>query len=97
MPPRGRPSRPDAVATLMELGEAMAREPAPPRQVFCGFDLWLEVIGSGKLKPMPFLRGGVPAQGNEPEGTLKIPILVAGRSVVSLDVTLAPDAFRIAP
>ena len=81
----------------MELGEAIAREPAPPRQVFCGFDLWLEVIGSGKLKPMPFVKGGVPARGDEPEGTLKIPILVAGRCVVSLDVTLPPDGFRIAP
>ena len=38
------------MATLQELGAAIAQQKPPPRQVFCGFDLWLEVLGSGKLK-----------------------------------------------
>lgn len=86
------------MATLIEMGEAIARQPSPPRQVFCGFDLYLEVLGSGKLKMAEFLKGGVPARGDEPEGTLKVPLLVAGRSIViGLDITLPPDGFRIAP
>ena len=85
------------MATLQELGAAIAQQKPPPRQVFCGFDLWLDVLGSGKLKMAHFLKGGVPAQGDEPEGTMMVPLLVAGRSIVGLDVTLPPDGFRIAP
>lgn len=86
------------MATIMELGQAISQLPAPPRQVFCGFDLYLEVLGSGRLKMAEFLKGGIPAKGDEPEGTLKVPLLVAGRSiVVGLDITLPPDGFRIAP
>jgi|GEM_PF-3114435 len=86
------------MATLQDLGAAIAAQPAPPRQVFCGFDLWLEVMGSGKLKLANFLKGGVPARGDEPEAALKVPLMVAGRNIViGLDVTLPPDGFRIAP
>ncbi len=86
------------MATLMELGQAIAQQPTPPRQVLCGFDLYLEVLGSGKLKPVHFLKGGVPAKGDEPEGTLKVPLMAAGRGIViGLDITLPPDAFRITP
>jgi hypothetical protein len=86
------------MATLQDLGAAIAQQPQPPRQVFCGFDLWLEAMGSGKLKLANFLKGGVPAKGDEPEGVLKVPLMVAGRNIViGLDVTLPPDGFRIAP
>ena len=84
------------MATIQELGAAIAQQKVPPRQIFCGFDLWLEVLGSGKLKMGEYLKGGIPAQGDEPEGTLKVPLLVAGRSVIGLDVTLPPDGYRLA-
>ena len=84
------------MATIQELGAAIAQQKVPPRQIFCGFDLWLEVLGSGKLKMGEYLKGGLPAQGDEPEGTLKVPLLVAGRSIIGLDATLPPDGFRLA-
>lgn len=86
------------MATLIELGQAIAQQPAPPRQVFCGFDLWIEVLSSGKVKMAQFLKGGVPAAGDEAENVLKVPLTVVGRNIViGLDVTLPPDGFRIAP
>ena len=86
------------MATLMDMGEAIAQQPAPPRQVFCGFDLWIEVLSSGKTKMGNFLTGGVPAKGDEADNVLEVPLTVVGRNiVVGLDITLPPDGFRIAP
>ncbi len=86
------------MATLRELGEAIARHPNRVRTILLGFDLWLEVMTSGRVKTAEFKRGGELAEGDEPEGTLKIPLMVVGRDmVVSVDLSLPPDGFRLTP
>ena len=100
-PPSPPPNLPPAELSpgLQALSQAIrARGAPPPQVVFCGFDLWLEVLGSGHTSLRDYLSGGVPAKGDEPEGVLKVPLMVlGGRIVVSLDPTLPPDSFAFKP
>ena len=80
------------------LAEAIRARPVPPQAVFCGFDLWLEVCGSGHTTTCNFKAGGEIATGDEPENTVVVPVLVIGRRiVVGFDPTLSPDEFQLKP
>jgi hypothetical protein len=83
---------------LQALSQAIRNHGTPPQVVMCGFDLWLEIMGSGHTSMRDFLPGGIPAKGDETDGPLKVPIVVlGGRIVVSLDPTLPPDHFQLKP
>lgn len=83
---------------LKGLGEAIARHPRRPEAAFCGMRLYVEAIGSGKVTQREFLLDGRAPTGEEPEGTIKIPMLaIAGRIVLGFDPTLGPDEFRLVP
>lgn len=83
---------------MSELGEAIKASQTPPRAAFLGFDLWLEVYGSGKVRNQAFKRGGVIATPEEAEDAKVITVLipVVGRNIViGFDPTLGPDEFRL--
>jgi hypothetical protein len=86
------------MATVAELGAAIARHPNKVDAVFLGFDLWVAVLATGKVGSKTFKTGGIPATGDEPDSVLKIPLPAIGRGiVVTVDITLPPDGYRIAP
>ena len=83
---------------MKELGEGITASKEPPRVAFLGFDLWLEVYGSGKVRNQAYKMGGIPATPEEAEDEKIVTILipVVGRNIViSLDPTLGPDKFRL--
>ena len=81
---------------LQRLSAAIRAHGAPPRAIFAGFDLYIELMGSGHLGLADFLMGGQLARGDEPEGTLKIPMLVlGGRIMLSVDPTIPPEDFYL--
>jgi len=81
---------------MQNLSQAIRNHGAPVRAVFCGFDLWLEVCGSGHTSMCNFLPGGKIAKGDEPENALKVPVMVIGsRIVIGFDPTLPPDQFQL--
>lgn len=83
---------------LKKLGKAIASHPNPVQVMYCGFDLWIEVMGSGRTKPRVFKAGGKLATGDEDKTTLTVPIMVVGDSIViNFDPTLPPDEFRLGP
>ena len=85
---------------MKELGDAIKASEPPPRAAFCGFDLWLEVYASGKVRIQPFKKGGAPATAEEVEDNaiITVPVPVVGRNIViSFDPTLGPDEFRLVP
>lgn len=85
------------MATVKELGSAIASHPEKVLAVFLGFDLWLEVLQTGKVTMKNFKKGGVPAAEDEPDGVAKVPLPIIGRDIViGVDITLPPDGFRIA-
>lgn len=89
---------PEYSAALRALGKAISQHPHPPLAAFLGVKLYVEVLGSGRMAPLEFLIDGRPAQGTEPDGTLKVPFLaISGRIVASFDPTLPPEGFRLAP
>lgn len=92
------PKPPELSERLQRLSEAIRAHGAPPQVILCGFDLWLEIMGSGHTSTRDFLPGGVPATGDEEEGTLKVPIMVlGGRIVISFDPTIPPDQYVLKP
>ncbi len=85
---------------LKELGEAIKASQTKTEVAFCGFDLWLEVFSSGRVKQGYFKKGGVRATPEEIEDTAKFtfPMPVVGKGIViSFDPTLPPDGFRLVP
>lgn len=83
---------------MQALAQAIRERPVPPQAVFCGFDFWLEVCGSGHTATCSFRAGGRIADGTEDETTVVVPVLVIGkRIVVGFDPTLPPDAFQLKP
>jgi len=83
---------------MKELGEAIKASQSPPKVAFLGFDLWLEVYSSGKVRTQSFKAGGAMATPEEAEDEKVITILipVVGRNIViSFDPTLGPDEFRL--
>ena len=86
------------MATVKELGAAIAAHPNKVAAVFLGFDLWFDVLATGKVTAKPFKKGGIPAQDDEPDSVVQIPLPVVGRDiVVGVDITLPPDGYRILP
>ena len=92
-------SRPELSANLQRIADGRRSHGSQALAVFCGFDLWLEVIGSGHTSLKNFVSGGQPATGDEDTNkVLVVPLTVLGdRMVVSLDPTIAPDAFYFKP
>lgn len=85
---------------MKELGEAIKASQSPPKVAFLGFDLWIEVFSSGKVRQGYFKKGGVRATPEEVEDTslFTFPMPIVGRDIViSFDPTLPPDEFRLAP
>ncbi len=83
---------------MKELGEAIKASSTPPKVAFLGFDLWLEVFSSGKVRNQAFKKGGVLATPEDAEDESVITILmpVVGRNIViSFDPTLGPDDYRL--
>lgn len=92
------PPKPELSAKLQALSAAIRAHGAPPQVALCGFDLWLEIMGSGHTGMRDFLSGGIPAKGDEDETVLKVPVVVlGGRIVISFDPTLPPDQFVLKP
>ncbi len=55
-------------------------------------------MSSPHAKPQEFVKGGRVAKGDEPEGMLKVPVMVlGGRIVISFDAALPPDKFLLRP
>lgn len=83
---------------MKELGEAIKASSKPPRVAFLGFDLWLEVFCSGKVRDLAFKKGGTLATPEEVEDEklITIGMPVVGRNIViSFDPTLGPDEYRL--
>jgi len=90
--------KPELSTNIKALGKAIRDHGTPVQAVFCGFDLWLEVMGSGHTSMCDFLAGGKLAEGTEDEKTLKVPVLViGGRIVVNFAPTIPPDRFYVKP
>ena len=86
------------MSRLRELGRAIATHPVPAEAVFVGFDLYVDVFSSGKVRMIGFGPGGerVHPEDARPPGCLPVPAIGRG-VVVSFDPTLPPDGFRVAP
>lgn len=90
--------KPKLSARMQALAEAIRARPVPAQAVFCGFDLWLEVCGSGHTSMCNFKAGGQVADGTESERTIVVPVMVIGkRIVVGFDPTLPPGEFQLKP
>ena len=86
------------MATLKELGQAIASHPRKVAQVFLGFDLWLEVQTERQGWHEKFQEGRHPAAEDEPQGVLQIPLQIVGRDIViAVDITLPRTASASRP
>ena len=89
---------PELSPNLQRISQAIRGHGGPVQVLFCGFDLWLEVIGSSHMSSVDFLAGGKIAKGDEPENTLKVPMqALGGRIIVNFDPTIPPDQFHLKP
>lgn len=83
-------------SNLQRLSESIRASQTPVRVVYCGFDLWLEVMGSGFTRMCNFKAGGKVATEEDEKDGIVIPILVIGQSiVVNFDPTLPPKDFQL--
>jgi hypothetical protein len=80
---------------MARLAEAIRANPKT-RCALCGFDLWLEVLGSPHVTGRDMTwKGRFVTPEDSPE-VLKLPVPVLGkRVVVSFDPTLPPDDFEL--
>ncbi len=86
------------MATVKELGAAIAAHPNKVLQVFLGFDLWIAVMATGKMGSTTFRAGGTRAGPDDPDSIVKIPLPSIGNGIViGVDITLPPDGFRLQP
>ena len=85
----------DLSPDLKRLAEAIRADGGRARGVLCGYDLWIDVLSSPHITLKDFVQGGVPASGEEDkEKDCVVPLIVlGGRIVVGLDITLAPNEF----
>jgi len=92
-------AKPELSPNLRRIADGLRNHGQPPDAVFCGFDLWIEVLGSPHISLKDFLQGGVPAKGDEDKSkTLVIPIIVlGGKIIVCLDPTIPPGDFYFKP
>lgn len=89
---------PELSPNLQRISGAIQGHGGPVYAVFCGFDLYLEVISSPFMSTIEIVTGGRPADGTEPEGILKVPMqALGGRYIVSYDPTIPPDQFYLRP
>lgn len=91
--------QPELSSNLRRIADALKSHGQPPEAVFCGFDLWTEVLGSPHISLKDYLKGGKPARGDEDKSkTLVIPIIVlGGRMIVCMDPTIPPQEFYFKP
>lgn len=95
-PPPPQPPQRELSPNLKRLSAAVRSHGSEPRVVFTGFTLYIELMGSGHLSMRDYLMDGQPARGDEPEGTLKIPMLaLGGRIMLSIDPTIPPEDFYL--
>ena len=84
--------------SLKDLAAAIRAHPNPVQVALCGFDLWVEVLGSGHAKGCDFVPGGRIATAEDADNALKVPVMTIGKSiVVSFDPTLPPDGYLLKP
>ena len=90
---------PELSENMRRIADGLREHGSQPDILFCGFDLWLEVMGSSHTSMKNFLMGGKPALGDEdPSTTLLVPLTVlGGKMVISLDTTIPPDQFYFKP
>ena len=80
---------------MTRLAEAIRANPKT-RCVLCGFDLWLEVLGSPHVAGRDMTWKGRFTTPEDPEQALRVPVPVLGnRVVVSFDPTLPPEDFEL--
>lgn len=81
---------------MQRLADALRAAQPRPRAAFCGFDLWLEVMGSGHVRQRELTTGGRPVGKDEDDIKLRVPMPVLGSStIVGFDPTLPPDEFEL--
>jgi hypothetical protein len=81
--------------TMARLAEAIRTNPGT-RCALCGFDLWLEVLGSPHVAGREMTWKGRFTTPEDPPETLKVPVPVLGkRVVVSFDPSLPPTEFEL--
>ena len=81
--------------TMARLAEAIRANPKA-RCALCGFDLWLEVLGSPHVMGREMTWKGRFITPDDPPEALKVPVPVLGkRVVVSFDPTLPPTEFQL--
>lgn len=84
--------------SLTDLGRAIAAHPVPVEVAYVGFDLYLDIFSSGKVKMAGFKTGGERATGQEGPEESVVPFPTVGRGIViCFDPTLEPDGFRLGP
>ena len=90
---------PELSENMRRIADGLRQHGSQPDILFCGFDLWLEVMGSSHTSMKNFLMGGKRALGDEdPSTTLLVPLTVlGGKMVISLDTTIPPDQFYFKP
>ncbi len=84
---------------LQRIADGLRTHGQPPVAVFCGYDLWIEVLGSPHISLKDFAPGGKPATGEEDkEKVCIVPLIVlGGKIIVCLDPTIPPDEFYFKP
>ena len=88
----------DLSPKMQALAEAIRKHPKPVQTALLGFDLWIEALSSPHAAPKDVLKGGTIARGNEPDGVLKVPVMMlGGRIVISFDAALPPDGWLLRP
>ena len=90
--------KPELSPTMRALGQAIANHPNPVQAAQLGFDLWLEVLGSGHVSTCNFKAGGQILEGEPGENEIVVPVMViGGRIVIGFDPTLPPDGYALKP
>lgn len=92
-------AKPELSANMRRIADGLRSHGSQPMALFCGFDLWLEVMGSGHTSMKNFVKGGKAATGQEDTATtLVVPLTVLGGSMlVTLDPTIPPEEFYFKP
>ncbi|MEL6997853.1 MAG: hypothetical protein AAFP68_06285 [Pseudomonadota bacterium] len=91
--------KPALSENMQRIADGLRAHGQAPVAVFCGFDLWIEVLGSQHISLKDFAPGGKPATGQEDKDRVPIvPLIVlGGQIVVCLDPTIEPGEFYFKP
>lgn len=84
---------------LQRIADDLRAHGQSPVAVFCGYDLWIEVLSSPHISLKDFAPGGQPATGEEDKERVAIvPLIVlGGKIIVCLDPTIPPGEFYFKP